>query len=74
MRIFGKATTSNEYSTSKMYIDMYGNMYFAGYSTAWCTTTPANSMVVFKNNMDMDIWETHTNADVYQRQYINGCG
>ena len=64
MRVFGKATTSFEYATSQMYVDKYFNLYIAGYSTAWCST-PANSMVIFKNNIDFDLWETTTNGDVF---------
>ena len=56
-------SASSEYSTSKVYMDQYGIIYMAGYSTSWCNT--ANSMIIFKNNFEMDLWETHTNGDIY---------
>ena len=60
IRVFGRSTGS-EWATSKMYLDMYGNMYIAGWSQTWCPT--ANSMMIMKNNFEMDMWETHTSGD-----------
>lgn len=38
---------------------MYGIVYMAGYTSSWCTTG-SNSMIIFKNNFDFDMWEGHS--------------
>ncbi|CDW73334.1 ig family protein [Stylonychia lemnae] len=70
-RVFGKSG-SNQYAISRMYLDQYGIVYFAGTTTNWCQSGE-NGMIIFKNNFDFDLWETHTDGNYFDRyilQYI----
>ena len=60
-------------ATSKVYIDQYGILYFGALSDTWCSSTPANSMIIFKNNFDMDLWENTINGDYYEQFSAGTC-
>lgn len=59
--------SDNDYSSSKMYMDDYGMIYMAGTSDYWCVGSGlySNSWVVFKNNIEMGLFEGVPTDSVY---------
>ena len=65
-KVFGRSN-SNEWASSKAYIDSYGILYTAGWSQYWCSPyTGDNSMIVFKNNFDFDLYSGTANSDHWE--------